>query len=71
MCIFSTGKGGNKVEAAKQSYVQTSMKLHKAHNRYILSLCEVKAHQDNYRNKTLPYFLDHHQIQQEILVQQW
>ncbi|XP_053387750.1 tyrosine-protein kinase Fer-like isoform X4 [Mercenaria mercenaria] len=64
------GKAGNKLESAKQSYVQASMKLHKLHNKYILSLCELKSHQEHYSNKTLPYFLDHHQANQEILVQQ-
>ncbi|XP_060582980.1 tyrosine-protein kinase Fer-like [Ruditapes philippinarum] len=64
------GKAGNKLESAKQSYVQASVKLHKLHNKYILSLCELKSHQEHYSNKTLPYFLDHHQANQEILVQQ-
>ncbi|XP_052785913.1 tyrosine-protein kinase Fer-like isoform X2 [Mya arenaria] len=64
------GKGGNKVDSARQSYVLASVKLHKTHNKYIMSLNELRAHQEHYSRKTLPCFLDHHQASQEILVEQ-
>lgn len=67
--LSAKGKS-NKIEAAKQSYVQASVKLHKLHNKYVISLSELRAHQENYRSKTLPAFLDHHQVNQEILAQQ-
>lgn len=61
---------GKKVEPAKVNYIRASCKLHVLHNKYILSLNELKSHQDHYSSKTLPYFLDHHQANQEILVLQ-
>lgn len=68
--LSDTGKGGAKLDDAKMKYFKSSLQLHKTHNKYILSLCEVKSHQENYRKKTLPCFLDYHQKIQEILVQQ-
>ena len=69
--LFFLGKGGTKLEEAKTKYYRSSLQLHKAHNKYILSLYEVKSHQENYHKKTLPCFLDHHQKIQEVLIQQW
>ncbi|XP_052237423.1 tyrosine-protein kinase Fer-like isoform X2 [Dreissena polymorpha] len=66
----SKGKGGGKVDSSRQAYTQASIKLHKQHNKYILSLYELKSFQQHYGSKTLPFFLDHHQAYQEILVQQ-
>ncbi|KAL5020316.1 hypothetical protein ScPMuIL_003208 [Solemya velum] len=68
--IQAKGRVGSKLDDAKTKYQKTTMKLHKCHNEYVLSLHEVGSHQKSYLTWILPKFLDCHQVTQELLVQQ-
>nr|XP_054751828.1 tyrosine-protein kinase Fer-like isoform X3 [Lytechinus pictus] len=64
---------GNKVkdiDRAKEKYKKCVIKLHKAHNDYVLSLRAAGLHQEHYRNNILPRLLECLQQTQESQVAQ-
>ena len=69
-CLY-LGKGGSKLESAKQKYVQTETRLQKVHNDYMTSLTETGLHHKMFVRTTLPCLLDHQQEVQETLVSEW
>ncbi|XP_030829013.1 tyrosine-protein kinase Fer isoform X3 [Strongylocentrotus purpuratus] len=64
---------GNKVkdiDRSKEKYKKCVIKLHKAHNDYVLSLRAAGLHQEHYRNNILPRLLECLQQTQESQVAQ-
>ncbi|XP_074661272.1 tyrosine-protein kinase Fer-like [Tubulanus polymorphus] len=64
------GKTSSKCEETKARYLKGTMRLHKVHNDYVLSLLEFQTHQDGLRTTILPGFLDYQQEVSETLVKQ-
>ena len=65
-----TGKPANKLESAKLRYLQSTEKLHKTHNDYVVLLKELAVYQKDYTRVILPSLLDSYQEIQETMVQQ-
>ncbi|XP_048251594.1 tyrosine-protein kinase Fer-like [Haliotis rufescens] len=70
MDIQTKGKIGSKLEDARARYHKTTVKLHKLHNDYVVSLKDATEFQTGYLGTTLPAFLDSHQAVQETLLHQ-
>ncbi|XP_059162770.1 tyrosine-protein kinase Fer-like [Physella acuta] len=68
-CQLQTkGKGGPKVDEAKNKFYSSAVRLHRLHNDYIFSIHTAQEHQAMLRESALPAVLDCHQDGQEALV---
>ncbi|CAH1788194.1 unnamed protein product [Owenia fusiformis] len=68
--LLMKGKAGRTFEEAKTKYLKTTVKLHKVHNDYVISLHEASLHQKDYLEKKIPGLLAYHQEVQESMVGQ-
>ncbi|XP_071499164.1 tyrosine-protein kinase Fer-like [Diadema antillarum] len=64
------GKGVKDIDRAKEKYKKSVIKMHKAHNEYVLSLRAAVLHQEHYRNHILPRLLECLQQTQESQIAQ-
>ncbi|XP_070535873.1 tyrosine-protein kinase Fer-like isoform X1 [Ptychodera flava] len=68
--VVNRGKGEKDVEKMKDKLRKATVKIHKIHNEYVLSIKAAEVHQDHYRSTMLPRLLDMHQQAQESHVSQ-
>ncbi|GFS97422.1 tyrosine-protein kinase Fer [Trichonephila clavipes] len=65
------GKGGKKLEEAKERYIKITNKLHRLHNDYVILVHEGKEYEKHLRNTLLPSLLEYHQTVLQETVDRW
>ncbi|GFS82552.1 tyrosine-protein kinase Fer [Nephila pilipes] len=68
---YVKGKGGKKLEEAKERYIKITNKLHKLHNDYVILVHEGKEYEKHLRNTLLPSLLEYHQTVLQETVDRW
>lgn len=68
---IALGKGGKKLEEAKDRYVKITNKLHRLHNDYVILVHEGKEYEKHLRNTLLPSLLEYHQTVLQETVDRW
>ncbi|GFR12461.1 tyrosine-protein kinase Fer [Trichonephila clavata] len=68
---YVKGKGGKKLEEAKERYIKITNKLHRLHNDYVILVHEGKEYEKHLRNTLLPSLLEYHQTVLQETVDRW
>ncbi|XP_071041069.1 tyrosine-protein kinase Fer isoform X3 [Parasteatoda tepidariorum] len=68
---YVKGKGGKKLEEAKERYMKITNKLHRLHNDYVILVHEGKEYEKHLRNTMLPSLLEYHQTVLQEAVDRW
>nr|XP_006818515.1 PREDICTED: tyrosine-protein kinase Fer-like [Saccoglossus kowalevskii] len=66
----SKGKSDKDLMKLKDKYRKNTVRLHKVHNDYVVSIHTAQTHQEHYKEVVLPRLLDAHQQAEESYVSQ-